>query len=165
MRTMMPNLTATDGTTSNGQLGEQYEVNGATWMYVKASGAITQYQAVIITNQTLLASPLTTTLATATNPQCIGIAQYAFADTEYGWVAVGPFIYREDGTTPFYVNNGNTPSALGVKLYSHATAGYISDQTAASAVLVPGLVFPATATTAGTAYAVVAHRKLTVNNA
>lgn len=165
MRGMMPNLIATDGTTSNGQLGEFYEVSGAMWQYVKASGAIAAYDAVVLANQTLLASSLTTTLATATNPQSIGIAQYAFADGEYGWVAVGPFIYREDGVTPFYVTNGNTPSAASVKLYSHATAGRISDQTASSAVLIPGLVFPATATTAGTAYAVVAHRKLSVNNA
>jgi hypothetical protein len=164
MRTGFVNLTASDGLTSNGQLGELFEVNGATWMYVKASGAIAQYDAVVITNKTCLASSLTTTLATSTNPQCIGIAQFAFADAEYGWVAVGPFVLREDGVTEFLVNNGNSPSAASVKLYSHATAGRISDQTAASAVLIPGLVFSATATTAGTAYGVTATRKLSVNN-
>lgn len=164
MRLGFVNLTTTDGLTSNGQLGEFYESNGAMWQYVKASGAIAQYDAVVITNGQL-ASSLTTTLATATAPLAIGIAQYAFADLEYGWVAVGPFYLREDGVTAFKVTNGNTPSAASVKLYSHATAGRISDQTASSAVLIPGLVFPATATTAGTAYAVQAVRKLSVNNA
>lgn len=164
MRLAYVNLTASDGTTSNGDLGETYETKGAMWMYVKASGAIAQYDAVVITNSTCLASSLTTTLATSTNPQSIGIAQFAFADAEYGWVAVGPFTLREDDSTTFKVTNGNSPSAASVKLYSHATAGRISDQTAASAVLIPGLVFPATATTSGTAYAVIATRKLSVNN-
>lgn len=161
MRVAQVNLTQSDGATSNGALGETYETKGAMWLYVKASATITQYQACIVGDDGTC-QPLTTTLATSPVATIV-IPQFAFASGDYGWAPCGPFFLREDEVTTFKVNNGNSPSAKDVVLYSHATAGYVSDQTASSAIKITGLQFIATATSAGTAYACVAQRRMNVN--
>ena len=59
--------------------------NNTRWMYVKASGAIKQYDCVAIT-ETFVASSISNTLAK--KGYYVGFAQVAFADGEYGWVAM-----------------------------------------------------------------------------
>lgn len=66
-----------------GQLGEG--ADATRWVYVQASGAITQYNAVAI-DEDYTARSVTSALAGAGHRP--GFAQVAFADNEYGWVAL-----------------------------------------------------------------------------
>lgn len=154
------NLIASDSTSRLAAIGQTYETKGATWLYTQANGAIAQYDAVIIGDDGK-ATKLTTALATSP-VATVGLAQYAFADGDYGWVAVGPFFLREDDISNFKVTAA-AASAKDVAVYSHATAGQISDSSAASAIKILGLQFIATASSGGTAYACTAARRLCVN--
>jgi hypothetical protein len=152
------NLTASDGATSTAGLGDEAIIEGAVWRYVKASGAISAYDFVTITDAGLAASGTTTTAGSG--PVGCGVAQFAFASGDYGWVAVGPFFLREDGLTAFKVN-ALTLCALDVKLYTTATAGAIDDS---ATTLVSGLLLTTTNATGGTvAEPCIAVRRLACN--
>ena len=97
-------------------LGDTAKGTDATeWMYVQANGAITQYDFVGI-DENFQAASLTT--AMVGDGWYIGVAQVAFSDNDYGWVATrGSNI------------NGNflTTVAADVALYSSGTAGSLDD--------------------------------------
>lgn len=60
--------------------------NGAEWVYVQASGAITGAGYVVVIDEAWQAAMATNT--TAVYGQQIGVAGVAFADDDYGWVQV-----------------------------------------------------------------------------
>jgi hypothetical protein len=91
--------------------------DGSAWMYVQANGAITQYDWVGV-DENFQAGALTA--AMAGDGWSVGVAQIAFADNEYGWVAVkGHNITARVGAS----------CAADVVLYTTATAGVLDDAT------------------------------------
>lgn len=93
------------------------------WVYVQASAAINQYDFVLISS-TFTAAGLTTTNA-GSAAQYVGVAQYALANGEYGWVWIG----GPSGGGVGVGIKGNVAAAVtsGGKLYTHATAGQVSN--------------------------------------
>lgn len=119
--------------------------NGTEWMYVKASGAaIKQYYVAAINNSFGAAPASATTAAQGYKP---GIAQAAFAQDEYGWVAVrggGDLKVKTAATcvkdSQLFV--GTTGNSAGVVGSSSATGscklnGVVTVTTAASAGALP----------------------------
>lgn len=139
------NLTSSDGTTPLFGLGDEIQVKGNRWKYVKASGAVAAYQLVHITAAGLAIESTTTLVGTAARPTQLAVAQFAIADTEYAWVPIGPFRIREDGSTTFKVNAALN-CATSVKLYTTGTAGVVDDT--ATTGVVQGLSLTETITTA-----------------
>lgn len=117
------NLYASDGQTATAGVGDEYQEGGNYWKYVKANGAIAAYAAVAL-DAAGEATEVTSTISGA-RPTAIGIAQFAFADNDYGWVLVGPFGKRHDGTE-FKVLT-SAASAVDVIMYTSATAGKVDD--------------------------------------
>lgn len=120
--------------------------NGTTWMYVKAGSAITQYDCVAI-NSSYSAVPATAVLG----GQGIvpGFAQIAFANADYGWVAlrgVGLRVRTAAATVK--------DSALYVGS-SGASAGQVASTTTGGNLL-NGVVTVATAASAGVKPAIIA---------
>ena len=100
--------------------------DGTKYVYVQASGAITQYDCVAI-DEAFQAAAITKALAD--DGHKIGFAQVAFADNDYGWVAT-------EGTVQVrYL----TLCAADVALYTSATAGVLDD-TSTSQTKIVGLV-------------------------
>ena len=144
----MYNLTSSDGTVAKFGVGDEINVNGATWQYVKATAAaITLGDALSCASGNLAAveSATTTTVTTpyGTAGGFAALAQFAVAASEYFWCAVGPFYLREDGVTPFYARVENASAFA--QLNSTATAGLLDD---ASTKPLIGLVLLTTLTTA-----------------
>lgn len=108
-------------TSPNFRLGETVTVGDATYRYVKATAAITQYYFVVITAGSDSTAPWGATSLTTTNagaiPQEVGCAQAAFASGEFGWVAIS-------GKFTGFVG---ASCAQDVKLYTTATAGLVDD--------------------------------------
>ena len=118
-------------TTQKFALGLKYFDPGvvAEFEYVNASAAISQYDAVMITDSKT-ASQLTTTNAGAI-PGAVGVAQVAIASGSYGWVL------RRGGIKGGGLKLNVLASCLkNVKLYTTATAGAIDDT---ATTLVSGL--------------------------
>lgn len=116
------NLTAAEDVASAG-LGDEVNVGGNQWKYVQADGAIAQY-AVVGLKATNEAVELTSTISGA-RPTAVGLAQFAFADNQYGWVLIGPFSVDEAGNA-FKVLT-SAASAVDVIMYTSATAGKVDD--------------------------------------
>lgn len=105
------------------------------WVYVQANGAITQYDAVGI-DENYQAAALTKTLADAGLQ--IGFAQVAFADNDYGWIAL-------EGSN---ISVRVAPScAADVALYTTGSSGVLDD-TSASQTKIEGAVIVAAGTSA-----------------
>ena len=128
-------LTATP-TTIEYKLGTTATGTDTTkWVYVQASGAITQYDAVGI-DENFQAAALTKAIADAGHQ--IGFAQVAFADNDYGWVAL-------EGTNMSV--RVAASCAADVSLYTTGTAGVLDD-TSASQTKISGAVLVAAGTSA-----------------
>lgn len=124
-------------TTATHELGTQFVGDdGTEWMYVRAAGAITQYDAVGIELATFDAASLIKAHADA--GRVVGFAQVAFADNDYGWVAL-------KGQVTVRLKNGCLPA---VALYTTASAGMLDD-TSASQTRVYGIRSTDTATASG----------------
>lgn len=126
-----------DTPTSQGfVLGSEYcDEFGTTYWYVHANGAITQYDAVGIDEDFECAA---LTKAIADDGWRIGFAQVAFADNDYGWVAItGSNIRCRLAAS----------CAADVALYTTATAGVLDDATT-SQTKVEGVVSVTTITAA-----------------
>jgi hypothetical protein len=104
-------------------LGDEINVGGNTWKYVQADGAVAAY-AVVGLKATNEAVELTSTIS-GSRPTAVGLAQFAFADNQYGWVLVGPFSVDEKGDA-FKVLT-SAASAIDAILYTSATAGKVDD--------------------------------------
>lgn len=101
--------------------------DGQEYVYVQASGAISQYDFVGI-DENFQAAALTK--AIADDGHAIGVAQVAFADNDYGWIAT-----RGHNLT----GNVLGSAAADVPLYTSATAGALDD-TSASQTKIDGVV-------------------------
>ena len=151
----MYNLTSSDGTTAQAGLGDEIDVGGARYRYVKASGAVAAYACCHVTAAGLAIEATTTLVGTAARPTTICIPQFALATDEYGWAPVGPFgPFREDGATKFKVLAAN--AATSVRLYTTGTAGVLDD--AVTTGLIAGLSLTETVTTQEAADCVAATR-------
>ena len=134
-------LTSTS-TTPEFALGTRAKGNkGSEWMYVRANGAVTAYDCVAI-DETWDATAMTKALADA--DLMVGFAQNAFADNEYGWVALSG-----QGISVRVLASGVADAAL----YPSATAGCLDDD-ATSQTAVNGVVI--TTTNGGSTAAVAA---------
>lgn len=138
------NLTSSDGLTPQFGLGDEINVCGAQYKYCIAEGTVAAYALCSIAANGDVVEATTTTVGTAARPTTLGVPQFAMADEEYGWVAVGPFgPYREDGSTTFKVLAAN--AATSVRIYTTATPGVVDD--AVTTGLVAGLALTETVTT------------------
>lgn len=107
--------------------------NGAEYMFVTASSAITANQCVAVSETDATAAPVTKALADGGS--IIGVAPVAIASGSSGWVLV-------NGAASITLKNACLPS---VPLYTSATAGALDD-TSASQTRVYGIRSKATAT-------------------
>lgn len=101
--------------------------DGQEFTYVQASGAISQYDFVGI-DENFQAAALTK--AIADDGHAIGVAQVAFADNDYGWIAT-----KGHNLTGAVLGS----CAADVALYTSATAGALDD-TSASQTKIDGVV-------------------------
>lgn len=136
------NLSSSDGTTAQAQLGQMINVKGAVYMYFIADGAIAAYAACTVQNDYDAEEATTTT--SGAKPTLVCIPQFAVADNEYFWAPIGPFRLREDGSTTFKVLAALN-CADSVKLYTTATDGTVDDT---ATDLIAGLFLTETITTA-----------------
>jgi len=113
--------------------------DGTEWVFVQANGAITQYDCVLI-DEDYQAQPITSTLATeadTSSGDLLGFAQVAFADNDFGWVAVKGSNIR---------CRLSASCVAHTMLYTTASAGVLDDGSAG--VLINGLVSATTITAA-----------------
>lgn len=102
------------------------------FMFVQASGAVTAFDAGIISAAGLFVSVTTTTASTT--PKIVGIAQCAAATGEYLWVFIG----NGGGTGKGIKVRVAASYVAGTKIYTTATAGVLDD--AVTAGIISGVV-------------------------
>lgn len=143
----MPNLTASDGTTAQAQVGQTYNSKGTTWMYCKATAAAIAAYAVCSGATPAAMAEATTTTATAlgTAGGFAVVPQFAVAASEYFWGVCGPCYLHWDDVTTIKVLAANVTA--GNLLYSTATAGVLDDTSAGSTIPLIGAVLTETVTT------------------
>jgi len=98
------------------------------FMFVKASGAVTAFDAGIISSAGLFVSVTTTTASTT--PKIVGIAQCAAATGEYLWVFIG----SGGGTGKGIKMRVAASYAAATKVYTTATAGVLDDSVTAGVI-------------------------------
>jgi hypothetical protein len=149
------------------QPGTEINVEGATYVYAKANGALAQYglaQLTVSTAGLVEAVPATITTAGGASsvlPAVFCIPQFAVTDDYYFWAPVGPFAAKRDSSL-FYVKAAVT-CVSSAKLYATATAGVVDD-VSTSAVQVQGLVLLTGSTDAAANCPCIASRRLTANS-
>lgn len=122
-------------------LGDKFVDNlGRTWVYVQANGAITQYDFIGI-DENYQAAPLTS--AMLGDGWFVGAANVAFADNDYGWIAV-------EGANGLTGRLGAS-CAADAALFSTTTPGVIDDATTGTAIRGVVAVAANTTTSAGSA--------------
>lgn len=151
------NLTASDGTTQQAQVGSVFESNGCTWVYCLATAAtIAAYSAC---SGTLAAGPGAVAAATTTTATALGtgggfacIPQFDVAASEYFWGIVeskNGVIWDNSTTTKVLAAN----VTAGNLLYSTATAGVLDDDSSGSTIaLIGGILVTTVTTQAATAF-------------
>lgn len=128
-------LTATP-TTAEQTLGtRKTATDGQEYIYIQASGAITQYDCVGI-DENYQCAAITKTIVD--DGWMIGFAQVAFDDNDYGWVAI------KGSNMSVRVR---ASCAADVALYTTASAGVLDD-TSASQTKIEGIVLVAAGTSA-----------------
>ena len=143
--------TTTDGAGSPMPLGTRVSgTDGSEWVLVQAGAAITLNSWVAI-DENFQAVMGTKALADVGHQ--VGFAQVAFADNDFGWVAV-----HAPGNVSLRVL---ASCAADVQLYTSGTAGAMDD-TSASQTLIRGVVLVTAATgTASTREAIASHPSAT----
>lgn len=136
--------TTTDSTKKFGEGDRATGSSGTVWVYVQASGAITQYDWVAI-DENFQAAAGTDALAGVGH--MIGFAQVAFADNEWGWVAIEGSDIKVRAA-PSCVADGN--------LWSFTTSGVLDDATSAGAIEIHGVTTITTVATNTTAVEIIA---------
>lgn len=129
--------TSTDGDGAPFTLGTQVRgTDGTVWMFVQAGAALSQYGFVAI-DENFQANPINA--ARTTEGQLVGVAQVAFADNDFGWVA-----RAGSGTIKGLVRSA---CASGVALYTDVSAaGFLDDSATATQNLIEGVVILTTQT-------------------
>ncbi len=96
------------------------DYNGKEFVFCQANSAVAAFDMVHIPSDTFVVASLTTALSAAS--QGIGVAQYALASGDYGWVQLyGACKLKTLGSC-----------AKDVKLYSTTTGGSLDDATASN---------------------------------
>ena len=153
---MMYNLTSSDGLVPQFGLGNEIDVKGARYKYLKAAGSIAAYSTCTVQND--FDAEKATTTTSGAKPTLVAIPQFAVADLECFWAPVGPFgPYREDGSTTFKVLAAAL-CAASVKLYTTATDGVVDD---AATDLIQGLCLTETLVGAKAADCIAVQRLVT----
>ena len=98
------------------------------FMFVQASGAVTAFDAGIISAAGLFVSVTTTTASTT--PKIVGIAQCAAATGEYLWVFIG----SGGGTGKGIKMRVAASYVAATKVYTTATAGVLDDSVTAGVI-------------------------------
>ena len=94
--------------------------NGKQYIFCQVNTAVAAYDVVYIPSDTFIAAGLTT--ATSAASEAIGVAQYALASGDYGWIQIyGACKVKALGAC-----------AKSVTLYSTTTAGSLDDATASN---------------------------------
>jgi len=120
--------------TSSFVLGSRHvDYDGDEYVYVHANGAITGAGYTCIIDSAYEAAMVSTSNDLANN--LIGVPLAAFADNDYGWLAIR-------GTHQVRATSG---ALLNVSLNTTATAGLLDDDATAGAFKVTGLALTATA--------------------
>lgn len=129
--------------------------NGTTFVYIQSNGANAKYGAVAIDKDY---QGVALTAALAATAQMIGLAQIAFADNEYGWVAI-------DGNGLYALIDGTDDVNPGVALsVSPIAAGLLSKLTASGQYQAAGIRTVTTASgTTVTTQVVLNHPHLVLN--
>ncbi len=96
------------------------DYNGKEYVFVQSASAIAAFDMVTVASDTGIAAGLSTT--TATTSETIGVAQYALASGDYGWVQ----IYGSARTKVLGL------CAKSINLWTTATAGSLDDATAST---------------------------------
>ena len=112
------NLSLAQSGTTDGKsagVGDRLESHdGNVYVYVQASGAITQYDVVIMDEDWTAVRASTTTSASAFGQKC-GVVQATLADDEYGWVLVygtGNFRVKSSGVINAALNTTGSAGVL-----------------------------------------------------
>lgn len=122
----------TEATTEKkANLFDRYENAEGSYIYVQANGAITAGSLVQIDDEGQAVSATTTNVAA--KPAKGGIAVFAFADDQYGFVFV-----RGGGAGKGITVNAAASCVHDAKLYTTSTAGVVDDN-ASSTIFVQGL--------------------------
>jgi hypothetical protein len=123
--------TTTDGQNAQFKLGTVAKgTDGTEWMYVQAGSIISQYMwvAVDANGQAALLN-----VTNAGRGHRVGVAQVAFADNDFGWVALSG-----QGTVKGLVRSS---CASAVALYTDVSAsGFLDDSATATQALIEGVV-------------------------
>lgn len=101
---------------------------GKEYVYVQANGAVTGAGYVCVVDEAYQAAMLST--SNDAGGDLVGIAIYAFADNDYGWIQVkGPCVVRVAAS-----------AAANVRLNTTATAGQIDDDGTVGSFAITGLI-------------------------
>lgn len=127
------------------ELGQNVAGNdGSSWIFLRASTTISQYDAVGIDPATFYGNPLSSTMAAA--GYAIAWPQVAVNASDYFWAAL-----QGRGGGYFSIRVASS-CAAGVALYTTTTAGVLDDSATATQVLIEGVVIVTTqASTTGLA--------------
>jgi hypothetical protein len=144
--------------------GKVYSDNRGDWLCIVASGAITQYDAVLFdpTSATFTAASVTyATAGSGTGKRyTVGIAQWALATGETGLVWIGGGAAGGQGSG--IKVRVAASFAAGAPMYTTGTAGVLDDTTTTQ-TLIPNLVGLTTDSGAGSAIEVYSHDHLYIN--
>ncbi len=147
-------------TIKNFEFGDIFPEGANTWVFGQANGAIAQGSGVII-DETGKFTKWNASNAAAPGKK-VGVAQFAFADGEYGFVLRGPFELDRRGN-PFYVLTG-TGNLKANPQYTMSGQDGMVDDSSGGQVKIDGLVLVADAVGAtGTLVACRAVRELTTS--
>lgn len=151
------------------QTGSEYNADGVTYIYAKASGALTQYDLAQLscdaTTGIVSATSATTTTAGGASsvlPADFCIPQIAVTDAYYFWAPVGPFKAKPRDPSSFFYVRAGAAAVSSAKLYTTGTAGCIDD-VSTSTVCIEGLVLLTAVTGAANAKCI-ATKRLTANS-
>lgn len=117
-------------------LGDTVWCQDSCWQHVVASGVIAKGDLVTLTNGGVAAQATTALVQNVTGQSITkqgGIAQYAFADGDRGYVLVGPFEKNPINNLPFVVNCAVSDLQANPQ-FTTTTPGRIDDATGTVAI-------------------------------
>ena len=141
-----PHMTYSDAEFDEGTYGA---TETKEYIFVEASGAIDQYDVVVISES---GSAAALTRSNDAYGDRAGVAQVAIADDDFGWVQV----------TGACTANAKASCAANAKVYSSATAGHIDDASGSSQPVEFMALTSARTSSDGTASAIINRPVITV---
>lgn len=142
------NLTSSDGTTAQAEVGSVYQEGGNTYVYCLATAATIKAYAACSGASPGAVEEATTTTATAlgTGGGFACVPQFAVAASEYFWAVVESLtgVDWQGNSIKVFAEN----ATAGALMYSTATDGNLDDASGGSTIPLIGIVMTATTTTA-----------------